>query len=120
MRVMLKVAGYTFRNHPLRHVFLDGRTFSRRYQLARATGYADAIGQSWMIIECVCSEKTARERLEGDASHVAANRDFQLYLEIKARFEDIAEPKIVIDTDYPLSQGLDIARAALKKGAAVA
>jgi predicted kinase len=117
---MLKVAGYTFRNHPLRHVFLDGRTFSRRYQLARATGYADAIGQSWMIIECVCSEKTARERLEGDASHVAANRDFQLYLEIKARFEDIAEPKIVIDTDYPLSQGLDIARAALKKGAAVA
>lgn len=33
MRVMLKVAGYVFRKDPARYVFLDGRTFSRRYQL---------------------------------------------------------------------------------------
>src|SRR5437899_7149397 len=63
MRVMLKVAGYIFRKDPSRFVFLDGRTFSRRYQLNRATGYAEAISQPWRIIECVCREESARKRL---------------------------------------------------------
>ena len=66
MRVMLKVAGYILRKHPERYVFLDGRTFSRSYQLRRATGYAEAIGQPWRIIECVCSEANARRRLSGE------------------------------------------------------
>src|SRR5207244_1260015 len=81
MGIMLKVAGYIFRKDPARLIFLDGRTFSRRYQLNRATGFADAISQYWRIIECVCSEHTARERLANDPGHVAANRDFNLYLE---------------------------------------
>jgi len=45
MAIMLKVAGYLFRKDPSRVVFLDGRTFSRSYQLKRATGYAEALGQ---------------------------------------------------------------------------
>ena len=64
MRIMLKVAGYILRKEPSRRVFLDGRTFSRQYQLKRATGYADAIGQPWRILECVSSEQTARQRSE--------------------------------------------------------
>ena len=99
MGIMLKVAGYIFRRNPSRLIFLDGRTFSRRYQLDRATGFAEAISQPWRIIECVCSEETARERLISDQGHVAANRDFNLYGEVKARFEEITLPKIVIDTD---------------------
>ena len=102
MRVMLKVAGYLFRKDAARRVFLDGRTFSRSYQLARATGYANALGQPWRILECVCSEETARNRLEHAASHPATNRDFGLYLEVKVRFEEIKLPKTVIDTDRPL------------------
>ena len=104
MAIMLKVAGWIFRKDPRRKVFLDGRTFSRAYQLKRATGYADAIGQPWRILECVCSEQTARERLARDCDHVAANRDFRLYLEVKARFEDITLPKTVIDTDQPIAE----------------
>jgi adenylylsulfate kinase len=114
MRVMLKVAGYIFRKDPSRRVFLDGRTFSRRYQLDRATGYGEAIGQPWRILECVCSEDTARRRLEDDRDHVAANRDFKLYVQVKARFEEITLPKTVIDTDQPLQSCVKLARTALQ------
>ena len=114
MRIMLKVAGYLFRKDPDRKVFLDGRTFSRSYQLARATGYANALGQPWRILECICSQETARQRLEHDASHPATNRDFALYLEVKMRFEEITLAKTVIDTDQPLEICVQQAKAALQ------
>jgi adenylylsulfate kinase len=82
--------------------------------LDRATGYAEAIGQPWRILECVCSDETARKRLEDDRAHVAANRDFNLYLQVKARFEEITLPKTVIDTDQPLQSCLELARTALQ------
>lgn len=113
MAVMLKVAGYIFRKDPNRKMFIDGRTFSRSYQLKRATGYAEALGQTWRILECVCSEESARGRIEQDSEHVAANRTFALYLEVKARFEEIALPKTVIDTDRPLQECIRRAMAAL-------
>ena len=113
MRVMLKVAGYIFRKDPSRRVFLDGRTFSRRYQLERATGFAEAIGQPWRIIECVCPEGTVRERLANDPGHLAANRDFDLYLQVKARFEEITFPKTVVNTDQPVNVCMQIAKTAL-------
>jgi len=113
MGIMLKVAGYLFRKDPSRRIFLDGRTFSRTYQLDRATGFAEALSQSWRILECVCSQETARKRLAGDPAHPAANRDFELYLKVKARFEEISLPKTVIDTDQPLAVCVQIAKAAL-------
>ena len=113
MAIMLKVAGYLFRKEPARRIFLDGRTFSRAYQLKRATGYAEAIGQPWRILECVCSEETARQRLASDHEHVASNRDFKLYLEVKARFEGIGFPKAMIDTHEPLADCVRVAATAL-------
>jgi predicted kinase len=113
-RVMLKVAGYLFRKDSARKVFLDGRTFSRSYQLTRATGYASALGQPWRILECVCSEENARARLKDDGLHPAGNRDFSLYLTVKARFEEITLPKVVIDTDRPLQACLEQAKLALE------
>lgn len=116
MAIMLKVAGYIFRKNPARYVFLDGRTFSRTYQLKRATGYAEAIGQRWRVLECVCSDEIAGSRLNNDPSHVAANRTFNLYLELKARFEPITLPKTVINTDQPLQNCVDMARSVLTTG----
>jgi predicted kinase len=114
MAVMLKVAGYLFRKDPARIVILDGRTFSQTYQLKRATGFAEAISQPWRILECTCSESTARRRLTDDSSHVAANRTFDLYLELKSRFEEITFPKTMIDTDQSLEACIHLATAALK------
>ena len=113
MAVMLKVAGYLFRKDPARFVFIDGRTFSRAYQLKRATGYAEALGQPWRILECVCTEESARQRLATDSAHPAADRNFDLYLRVKARFEEILLPKTVIDSDQPLANSIETARTAL-------
>jgi predicted kinase len=111
--VMLKVGGYLFRKDPARIIFVDGRTFSRTYQLKRATGFAEAIGQRWRILECTCSEDTARQRLKDDPNHPAANRGFDLYLQVKDRFEEITLPKTVIDTDQALDACVQLATAAL-------
>ena len=113
MAIMLKVAGWIFRKDCRRRVFLDGRTFSRHYQLKRATGYAQAVGQEWRILECVCSEQTARDRMANDLLHLAANRNFDLYMQVKARFEEITLAKTVIDTDQPIENCIQIAAAAL-------
>ena len=113
MGIMLKVAGYLFRKDPSRRIFLDGRTFSRTYQLERATGFAEALSQPWRILECVCSEETARARLARDPAHRAANRDFELYLKVTARFEEISLPNTIIDTDQPFPVCVEIAKSAL-------
>ncbi|HZR28765.1 MAG TPA: ATP-binding protein [Terriglobales bacterium] len=109
MAVMLKVAGFLFRKDAARLIFLDGRTFSQTYQLKRATGFAEAVGQPWRILECTCTENAARKRLNNDPAHVAANRNFDLYLTVKARFEEITFQKTVIDTDQPLETCIQLA-----------
>ena len=105
LQLMLETAGYLLSLNPSRMLFLDGRTFSRRYQIENVLTAATSLHQPWSILECVCSDETARHRLEKDAAdsaHPAGNRDFQLYLAVKARFEAITHPKTVIDTDGPL------------------
>jgi adenylylsulfate kinase len=113
MRIMLKIAGYLLRKDPARKVFLDGRTFSQAYQLKMATEYATAIGQRWRIVECVCSDESAQKRLEKEACHPAGNRNFELYLSVKARFEEITLPKIVVNTDEPLESCIEKVKTGL-------
>ncbi len=46
--------------------------------------------------------------------HPAANRDFQLYLDVRSRFEAISLAKTVIHTDEPLEECVAQALAALR------
>ena len=104
-QVMLETAGYFLSLDPEKKIFLDGRPFSRRYQIENVIVAAAFLHQPWRIVECTCSNETVKQRLEAEAktgNHPAGNRDYQLYLEVKARFETITYPKIVIDTDQPL------------------
>lgn len=115
--VMLQVAEYILRKEPTRAVVLDGRTFSRRYQVETVAELAEKLGQPLAILECVCSDATARQRLEQDVaqgSHLAQNRNFELYLAIKARFEPIERPKLVIDTDQALAACVEAGLAYLR------
>jgi adenylylsulfate kinase len=117
VEIMLQAAERILRKHSDRYVFLDGRTFSRRYQIERVIAAASQWGQPCKILECVCSEETARTRLESQAQtggHPAGNRSFDLYLEIKQRFKPITRPKITIDTDQPLDRCVDQALGFLK------
>ena len=113
MEVMLQTARLLLEKNPQRNVFLDGRTFSRRYQIDRVLQVTAELAQPWTILECVCSEDSARSRLEIDASHPARNRNFDLYLDVKARFEAIAYEKKVLNTDQPLEECVRQALASL-------
>jgi adenylylsulfate kinase len=115
MEIILEAARFLVKKDPARKIFLDGRTFSRRYQIDRALKFASELAQPWTIIECTCSDETARWRLdlEPDPAHPAHNRTFALYLEMKARFEPITYPKTTINTDQPLEQYVEQALAAI-------
>jgi len=101
--LMLETAAYLFARHPNLRVFMDGRTFSRAYQVQNALAAASRMSTPWRIIECICAEDTARQRLEASrASHPAQNRTYELYKKLQAEFEPIPAPKLVVDTDTPL------------------
>lgn len=117
LQVMMETAGQLWQRDPSRILFLDGRTFSRRYQIDNVVRAAASLHQSWCILECVCLEESAKERLEkqsAQAQHPAGNRHFQLYLEVRSRFEAITLPKAVIDTEKALPDCVELALAALR------
>ena len=103
--LMMRTAGYILSRDPAAIIFFDGRTFARAYQLQAVIEGAQELRSPWRIIECTCSEETARRRLEHDQAeglHLAANRTFDLYKSLQATFEPIPSPKCVVDTDQPL------------------
>ena len=114
LQVMLEVAGYLLRRNPKQLIFLDGRTFSRHYQIENVLNAAACLHQAWRILECVCDENVARLRLQEQLMHPASNRDFDLYLRIKTQFEVVAEPKTVIDTGHDLQECIQRGLAALR------
>ena len=114
MEIMLQAAEYLLHDDPARFIFLDGRTFSRRYQVDRVIEFAHPLQQPWRILECTCSDETAKARLEQATDHLAGNRDFHLYQEVQRRFEPITWPKTIIDTDTPMDECLAYALNGLK------
>jgi adenylylsulfate kinase len=116
MQQMLETAGFLLLRNRTRAILLDGRPFSRRYQIENALAAAASLHQPWRILECVCSDVTVQRRLSSDADankHPARNRGYQLYLEVKARFETITHPKTVIDTEQPMESCVHLALGAL-------
>lgn len=103
--VMLQTAAWIVAKDRRRPVIVDGRLFARSTQLERVKKFAEKIALESLVIECVCSEESARKRLEADlarGTHFARNRTWELYQDVKRRFEPLAEPKLVVNTDAPL------------------
>jgi predicted kinase len=116
LHLMLETAGYLISQNRARLIFLDGRPFSRRYQIENVLNVAASLDQPWKIFECICGDETIRRRLEAaweGGTHPAGNRDYALFLELKARFEAISHPKTVIDTDQSLEHCVQVGLAAL-------
>ena len=116
MDLMLQTARYLIEKDNARIVFLDGRTFSRAYQRNRAFEFAKALPTPWRVIECVCSEASARERLRLaalDRAHPAANRTIELWETVRNAFEGIADEKTVIGTDRPFGECVRAGRDAI-------
>ena len=120
MDVMVCVSEYILRQDPTKHIILDGRTFSRRYQLAIWMEHAAGMGVPVRIVECFCPDETVRERLERDVTegrHPATNRDYDMYLSVKALFEPIEHPKLMLDTDDDLELCVQRALRYVRDGA---
>lgn len=101
MRAIYAAAEQIRRRHPDRPVILDGRTFLKVYQVRDLLALAESVGEPARVIECVCADAVARERLERDLAagvHPARNRTFALYLQGKARAEPLTLPRLVLDT----------------------
>jgi predicted kinase len=112
--LMLETAQYLIKRNPSLRVLLDGRTLSRRYQIDKIIETARGLNTPWRIIEAVCAEETARQRLEeheSRLSHPARNRSYELYKRIQAHFEPIEVPKLVVNTDDSLERCIAAARA---------
>ncbi len=107
MEVIYRTSHYLLRKHPGLVVIIDGRPFAHRYQLEEARRWAESAGVPIAIIECTCSDETAKKRLSADEEkgiHPAGNRNFELYLKVKRSFDPITEPKLVVDTDASLEE----------------
>jgi predicted kinase len=101
VELMLSTSAYLLWGDPAAIVILDGRTFSRKYQVDMVVAFAKQVGTPLRIVECVCSEKVALRRLQEDSAkgrHVAGNRNAELYREVKARFQEIRRRKLVVRT----------------------
>jgi predicted kinase len=115
--MMVETAGYLIKRHPGLRIFVDGRTFSRKYQIDGVIEAAGKLSAEWRIIECVCVEESARHRLDASRlSHPARNRSFELYQRIRAQFEPIMYPKLVVDMDRPLEECVAEAGEYLESG----
>ncbi len=111
---MMRLAANLFRKNPDRAVIIDGRVFSRNSQLEHVIDFANSIPTESRVIECICSEASARQRLAADiGKHIAANRTPELYDRVSSRFEPIPQPKLVIDTDQSLESCIDRALSVL-------
>jgi predicted kinase len=116
MHILLLLAAYYLDRDPQRWLILDGRPFTRQYQVQQVLDFASATtgrlgfcaGREIPLrfIECVCSEAVARQRLGRVAdrgAHPAANRDYTLYRQMKASAEPLQVPHLVVDTAVDLS-----------------
>jgi predicted kinase len=119
LEMMLHVARYLFHIAPQRTLILDGRTFSKRYQVQTVEQAAVEIGAQTYWIECVCDPATAKRRLMNDilqGTHPANNRVPDLYDKVKAGAEPFAVPHVTIETTQPIRKCVAQVMAVLSVG----
>ena len=101
MKVVFITAEYLLRAKPEQAIIIDGRTFSRSYQVQQLLSRTESFKIKPIIIECICDNAIAKQRLDYDQRtgvHLAGNRTYNLYLELKEKAEPITVDRLVIDT----------------------
>lgn len=102
VQVIYQVTAYLLRKNPTKYVIIDGRTFLKHYQVTGLVEFAASVPTPLKVIECVCTDEVARQRLEWDAArqmHPASNRTFELYCALKASAMPLDLPRLVLTTD---------------------
>jgi adenylylsulfate kinase len=111
MEVIFVMAKYLLKTDPEQTIIIDGRTFSRSYQVEHLLSRAESLKVKPVIIECICEDIVAEQRLENDLQagvHPAENRTYKLYQELKEKAEPIRAERLVLDTGkQPLERSLE-------------
>jgi predicted kinase len=90
-----------------RSVLIDGMALSSAARVGQFAAAARSRGAACRIIECTCSEETALARLRQDkGAHPAGDRGEKLYFEVRASFQRVEEPFLLIDTDRDSEENL--------------
>lgn len=108
MEIIFMMAEYFLKANPEQIVLIDGRTFSRSYQVEQLLSRAHSLHLKPVIIECICDDAIARKRLDSDqqaGTHPAGNRTYQLYSALKEKAEPIKAEHLVIDTGKTSLEG---------------
>jgi predicted kinase len=108
MGILFQTAAFLLKRRPGRALIIDGRPFGRQVQFKALQALSSHLGADLKVIECVCPEETVRRRFDNQTpqDHPAGNRDFSLYLRLKAQWQPIPHPRLVVDTSAPLSDCL--------------
>jgi predicted kinase len=88
-------------DRPPRVVVLDGRTFRKAAQVDGLFALGREIGRQPVVIECVCDDATACERLDRDkvaGTHPAGNRTPALHAAVRATADPLVVPRLTLDT----------------------
>jgi len=100
MDVIYRTARYALAKDNAPVVVIDGRSYSRNYQIDALKRVATEGGCRLFIVECVCSAASARTRLEQDQGvHLAEDRNYAMYLRSREAADPITEPRLTLDTD---------------------
>ena len=98
--IILQVAKYHLDKDRQATIIIDGRPFSHQAQVDALCQKVGKLGTPLKFIECSCSDETARERIvAGRSSHLAKNRDFDLYLKHKREADPLLVEHLSIETD---------------------
>jgi len=90
-----------------RDVVIDGMALSSARRVEQFVRAAESRGAELRIVQCVCAEKTALDRIARDTgAHPAGDRGESLYLETRKRFEPIAHPFLTVSTDEDPARSL--------------
>jgi predicted kinase len=83
-------------------VVIDGMALSSAARVGQLVTVARDRNVPAKIVECVCRQDTALSRISGDdGSHPAGDRGEALYVRVKARFQAVSHPSLIVDTDAP-------------------
>jgi predicted kinase len=107
---MFDTAAWQWRHFPATTVILDGRTWSRAYQVQQLRAFATDQRQNLLLLECVCDTAIAEARLHDDhrrGGHPAGNRTPELHHQLAAAADPISGPKLLLDTEKPVATNIE-------------
>jgi adenylylsulfate kinase len=98
--VILRSAKYILSHNKAHHVIIDGRTFTKKYQIEQVLNASAGMNVPCCFVEFVCNDEIIKQRIEEQRTeHYAKNRDYSLYLDLKQHAEPLDVQHLTLYSD---------------------